>query len=186
MRIGTTVVLAPLHHPVHLAEQAVVVDLVSGGRLDLGIGAGYSRPEFDLFDADIGHRYATTDQRCRELRQLWSEWIHPRPVQADLPIWMGYAGPQGARRAGLLGAGLLTPNHAMAEPYLAGLAEAGYASETARMAGNASAWVTNDPECDWPVVSRHLSHMFDTYRAAPPPPSPAPIPRPRVRSIPND
>lgn len=166
VRIGTAVVLAPLHHPVHLAEQAAVVDNLSGGRLELGLGAGYSRPEFDLFDADIDHRYTTTDQRCRDLRMLWAERVRPRPIQVDLPIWMGYAGPQGARRAGRLGAGLLTPNHEMAEPYLAGLADGGFDAASARMAGNASAWVTDDPERDWPVVSRHLAHMFDTYRAA--------------------
>jgi alkanesulfonate monooxygenase SsuD/methylene tetrahydromethanopterin reductase-like flavin-dependent oxidoreductase (luciferase family) len=41
IRIGIAILIAPLYHPVHLAEQAAVVDIVSGGRLDLGIGAGY-------------------------------------------------------------------------------------------------------------------------------------------------
>lgn len=178
VRIGTGVVIAPLHHPVHLAEQAAVVDLLSGGRLDLGIGAGYSRPEFELFGADVSTRYTTTDQRCRKLRELWAGSIRPRPIQAELPVWMGYGGPQGARRAGRLGAGLLTANQAMATPYLAGLAEAGHPPETGRMAGNAAAWVTDDPDRDWPVVSRHLAHMFDTYRAAAVAGSGAPPPRP--------
>lgn len=166
VRIGTAVVVAPLHHPVHLAEQAAVVDLVSGGRLDLGIGAGYSRPEFDRFGAEIDRRYATTDRRYQELRDLWADHVRPQPVQAELPIWMGYAGPRGARRAGRLGARLLTPNHEMAPEYLAGLAEGGHPLESARMAGNAAAWVTDDPDRDWPLVSRHVAHMFDSYRAA--------------------
>ena len=166
VRIGTAVVVAPFHHPVHLAEQAAVVDLISAGRLELGLGAGYSRPEFDLFGADIAQRYATTDERYRELRRLWADGVRPQPIQADLPIWMGYAGPHGARRAGRLGARLLTPHHEMAAHYLAGLHEAGHPLESARMGGNASAWVTDDPERDWPIVKPHVAHMFDTYRAA--------------------
>jgi len=166
VRIGTAIAVAPFQHPVHLAEQAAVVDLISGGRFELGIGAGYSRPEFALFGADIERRYDTTDDRCREVRRLWDDVVQPRPVQHDLPIWMGYAGPAGARRAGRLGARLLTPNHEMAEPYLAGLDEGGHDRGIARMGGNASAWVTDDPERDWPTARRHLAHMFDTYRSA--------------------
>lgn len=49
-RIGTGVTIAPLRHPAHLAEEAAIVDLVSGGRLELGIGTGYRLPEYELFD----------------------------------------------------------------------------------------------------------------------------------------
>src|SRR5437899_7303956 len=71
-RIGTRSVIAPVHHPVELAEQAAIVDIISGGRLDLGLGAGYRVPEFELHGADLATRYATTDERARELRRLWA------------------------------------------------------------------------------------------------------------------
>ena len=164
-RVGTGIVVAPLHHPAHLAEQAAVVDLISGGRLDLGIGAGYRVPEFELFGADMSRRYSTTDERARELRRLWADGgITPKPVQERLPIWMGYLGPKGARRAGLLGESLLASDPALWAPYRDALVEAGHDPALGRMAGGVSGWVSEDPEGEWPVVSKHLAHQIDSYR----------------------
>ena len=177
MRIGTAIVIAPLHHPAELAEQSAAIDILSGGRFDLGIGAGYRIPEFDLFGADINKRYTTTDETARELRRLWSK-IKPGPVQPRLPIWMGYAGPQGARRAGLLGEGLLTTRADLWPVYRDALAEAGHAASSGRMAGGINGWVTEDPEADWPVVSRHIGAQFDSYRRHMVEGTGAPEPRP--------
>ena len=165
LRIGTAVVVAPLHHPVELAEQAAAIDLISEGRLDLGIGAGYRIPEYALYDKPIERRYADTDATARVLRQLWGPGgITPLPVQDRLPIWMGYQGPKGARRAGLLGEGLLSANGRLWEPYRQGLADGGHDVASARMAGGVQGWVSEDPEADWPLVSRHLAHQLDSYR----------------------
>jgi alkanesulfonate monooxygenase SsuD/methylene tetrahydromethanopterin reductase-like flavin-dependent oxidoreductase (luciferase family) len=164
-RVGTAIVVAPLHHPAALAEQASVVDLVSGGRLELGLGAGYRVPEFDLFGADIDRRYTTTDDRARAVRRLWADGaVTPAPVQERVPIWMGYNGPQGARRAGLLGEGLLSATAALYAPYRRGLVDGGHDPASARMAGGIQGWVSDDPDGDWPVVSKHLSHQVDSYR----------------------
>lgn len=165
VRIGTAIVIAPLHHPVELAEQAAIVDVLSDGRLDLGIGAGYRIPEFELFDASIERRYATNDARARELRRLWDGVVTPRPVQARLPIWMGYQGPKGARRAGLLGEGLLSAEAALWPSYRAGLEEGGHDPlVVGRMAGNFESWVSDDPDRDWPIVRRHVAAQLDSYR----------------------
>jgi alkanesulfonate monooxygenase SsuD/methylene tetrahydromethanopterin reductase-like flavin-dependent oxidoreductase (luciferase family) len=165
VRIGTAIVIAPLHHPAELAEQAALVDLISDGRLDLGIGAGYRVPEYELFDASPERRYAQTDGRARRLRQLWGPGgVTPRPVQDPLPLWLGYQGPQGARRAGLLGEGLLTIDENSWGPYREGLVEAGHDPAIARMAGGANGWVSENPERDWPKVSEHLAYQFDSYR----------------------
>jgi alkanesulfonate monooxygenase SsuD/methylene tetrahydromethanopterin reductase-like flavin-dependent oxidoreductase (luciferase family) len=164
-RIGTAIVIAPLHHPVELAEQAAIVDLISGGRLDLGLGAGYRVPEFELYGANLASRYTDTDDRARELRRLWSEGIvTPGPAQERLPIWMGYQGPKGARRAGQLGEGLLSIDPALVGPYRDGLADGGHDLAEARMASGIQGWATEDPEADWPIVARHLAHQVDSYR----------------------
>ncbi|MGB8391882.1 LLM class flavin-dependent oxidoreductase [Mycobacterium sp.] len=184
IRLGTAIVIAPLHHPVELAEQSAVVDLVSDGRLDLGLGAGYRVPEFALFDAPMTARYGRTDACVRRLRELWAaDGIRPGTVQDRLPIWLGYQGPQGARRAGLLGERLLSADAALWGPYSDGLVEAGHSPDVGVMAGGVQAWATDDPERDWPLVSEHLAHQLNSYRrhmvegADRPPPKPVDLSR---------
>ena len=164
IRLGTGVVVAPLHQAAEIAEQAAVVDIVSGGRLDLGLGAGYRPTEFELYSAPMRTRYAQNDARAGEIRELWrSGAVTPKPVQERLPIWMGYLGPKGARRAGLLGECLLSADARNWAPYRAALAEAGHDPATGRMAGGVQAWVSPDPERDWPVVSEHLAAQVGSY-----------------------
>jgi alkanesulfonate monooxygenase SsuD/methylene tetrahydromethanopterin reductase-like flavin-dependent oxidoreductase (luciferase family) len=164
VRLGTAVVLAPLHHAVEIAEQAAMVDLISGGRLELGLGTGYRVPEYELFGADLRRRYTQTDTRATDIRRLLSPGgVRPQPVQAAVPIWMGYQGPQGARRAGLLGEGLLSADARNWASYRDGLKAGGYDVSRGRMAGWINAWVTDDPDADWPAVRLHMAHQFDTY-----------------------
>ena len=77
---------------------------------------------------------------------------------------MGYQGPQGARRAGVLGESLLTASAASWGPYREGLVDGGHDPSIARMAGGVQAWITEDPEADWPVVSKHVGYQLDSYR----------------------
>jgi alkanesulfonate monooxygenase SsuD/methylene tetrahydromethanopterin reductase-like flavin-dependent oxidoreductase (luciferase family) len=166
--IGTAILVAPLHHPLELAEQAAVVDILSDGRLTIGLGAGYARQEFDAYGADLDHRYGTTDQRVRELRALLDEdgGVTPPPVQRPFPIWLGYQGPQGARRAGRLGCGLLSLDPALVEPYRAGLAEAGHDPSAARMKGMLGLIVADDPDATFERLLPFICHQLNTYRAA--------------------
>lgn len=165
IRLGTAILIAPLHHPAEIAEQGAAVDLISDGRLDLGLGAGYRVPEFELFDAPLQQRYTRTDDTARQLRRLWGPGgVRPTPVQPRVPIWLGYQGPKGARRAGLLGERLLSADASLWGPYRDGLAEAGHPSAAGVMAGGIQAWACEDPDRDWPMVSRHLSYQLDSYR----------------------
>jgi alkanesulfonate monooxygenase SsuD/methylene tetrahydromethanopterin reductase-like flavin-dependent oxidoreductase (luciferase family) len=165
VRIGTGILIAPLRNTVQLAEEAAVVDVISGGRVDLGLGAGYRAPEFALFGADLAARYRTLDAQVGELRRLWDDGVvTPSPVQERLPIWLGYQGPKGARRAGRMGEALLTAHAASWPAYRDGLAEGGHPAAAGRMAGGVQAYVTDDPERDWPLVSPYIAYQQDSYR----------------------
>ncbi|MBV9380940.1 MAG: LLM class flavin-dependent oxidoreductase [Streptosporangiaceae bacterium] len=165
VRLGTGILIAPLRKTAQLAEEAAVVDIISGGRLDLGLGAGYRIPEFELFDTDYATRYRVLDSQVKELRRLWGEGsITPAPVQDRLPVWLGYQGPKGARRAGRMGERLLTLAKASWPYYREGLAEGGHDPACARMSGGVQAYVTEDPERDWPRVAPHIAYQQDSYR----------------------
>jgi alkanesulfonate monooxygenase SsuD/methylene tetrahydromethanopterin reductase-like flavin-dependent oxidoreductase (luciferase family) len=163
LRIGTGVVLAALRHPRHLAEEAALVDVLSGGRLELGFGAGWARREYEAFGADFDRRFTLTDESVRRVRELLVS-VTPPPVQRPVPLWLGYQGPQGARRAGRLGTGLLTLNPARLEPYRAGLAEGGHDAAEARMGGLLDIVVADDPEEATARLLPHLVHQVNTYR----------------------
>ncbi len=168
IRLGTAVLLGPLWNPARLAEELALVDNLSRGRLMVGLGAGYSRPEFDLYGADPSTRYGQTDTLVRELRRLLGPDgpITPPSVQRPPELWLGYQGPQGARRAGLLGAPLLSTNPASLDPYRAALREAGHGDQAARMAGVVTVVVVDDPDQAFERVLPHALHQINTYRAA--------------------
>jgi alkanesulfonate monooxygenase SsuD/methylene tetrahydromethanopterin reductase-like flavin-dependent oxidoreductase (luciferase family) len=165
LRIGTAVLLAPLRPAVQIAEDAAIVDLVSGGRLELGLGAGYVAREFEAFGADLESRYRVVGERVEELRRLWrAGGVTPGPLQDPLPLWCGFATAVGARRAGRLGTGLLSPDPELAAPYLEGLAAGGHHPERARMAGPAHFILADDPEEAWARATPHFRYQWDSYR----------------------
>lgn len=143
------------------------------------LGSGYRRPEFDAYGADFDRRYAETDARVRAVRELWGGGrLLPPPIQNPVPIWLGYNGPQGARRAGLLGEGLLTISPDLHAPYRQGLIDGGHDPALARMAGVVNAFVTDDPERDWPTVAKHHVYQWNSYRRHMTEGTGSPTPRP--------
>ena len=72
IELGTGVVLTPLHDPLRLAEDAAVVDQLSGGRLILGIGNGWREEEFRMFGASKAERGARTEETIEVLRRAWT------------------------------------------------------------------------------------------------------------------
>jgi alkanesulfonate monooxygenase SsuD/methylene tetrahydromethanopterin reductase-like flavin-dependent oxidoreductase (luciferase family) len=180
LRLGTAVLLAPLRHPRHIAEQAALVDAVSGGRLELGLGPGYVADEFAAYGKDPARRFAATNAAVRQVRRLLAEErLGPAPVQRPVPLWLGYQGPKNAYRAGRLGTGLLSLNRGSLRPYLDGLRDAGLPESGARMGGSVDIVISRDPERAWAYIRPHYAHQLDTYVRAhaggsgAPPPAPA-------------
>jgi alkanesulfonate monooxygenase SsuD/methylene tetrahydromethanopterin reductase-like flavin-dependent oxidoreductase (luciferase family) len=178
-RIGTAVLLPALRPAATLAEEAAIVDILSGGRLELGLGAGYRRPEYDAAGADFDRRFAITDGRVVELRELWADpAITPKPIQDPVPLWLGYTGPKGARRAGRLGTGLLTVRPDVFDTYCEGLAEGGHPPGTARVGGGLNIIVADDSDAAWPRVRDHLAWQWDVYNGHAVEGTGRPLPRP--------
>jgi alkanesulfonate monooxygenase SsuD/methylene tetrahydromethanopterin reductase-like flavin-dependent oxidoreductase (luciferase family) len=98
LRLGMGVSLLPLHHPVDLAEQLAVLDVVSGGRLDVGIGRGGTLQDYQTFQSDRGDSRALVEEGIVLMRQSWSgapfdfegrfhsaERLHVRPQPTQRP-----------------------------------------------------------------------------------------------------
>ena len=129
LRLGTAVIVLPWHNPVLLAEQAATIDLLSGGRLDFGVGKGYRQAEFASFcipqdEADarfdegleIVRKSWTSEQRFSHHGRFWHfEDIIVEPPTAQKPhppIWMGAGTPDSIRKVARRGAKLLLDQHA--------------------------------------------------------------------------
>ena len=118
LNVGTSVVLLPLHHPVRLAEDVITLDLVSKGRIILGVGIGYQPADFRAFNVPMEHRVTLFEESVEILRKCWSGepfshrgkhytledvQIRPRPYQkSGPPIWIGGSVAPAVRRAGRL------------------------------------------------------------------------------------
>jgi alkanesulfonate monooxygenase SsuD/methylene tetrahydromethanopterin reductase-like flavin-dependent oxidoreductase (luciferase family) len=163
VRVGTAILIPGLRAALEVAEQAAIVDLISNGRLELGLGAGYRVPEFEAFGQDIRRRYALLEDRAQEIQRLWEQRAFtPPPVQARAPIWIGAHGPRGASLAGRLGAGLMSFNPQAVASYQAALDESGHGAESARLAHVANMVVADDPEAAWPRIAPHLEYGWSS------------------------
>ena len=72
LNVGTSVILLPLHNPVHLAEDVITLDLVSKGRIILGVGLGYQEADFRAFEVPVRQRVGRFEEGVEIIRQCWS------------------------------------------------------------------------------------------------------------------
>ncbi|MGY1712432.1 LLM class flavin-dependent oxidoreductase [Geodermatophilus sp. SYSU D00758] len=131
-RLATQIMIAPLYHPVMLAEELATLDVVTEGRLVFGAGIGYRPEEFEYLGIPFKERAARTDEILELLVKLWTQdevthsgrfWQldgvrpHLKPVQdPHPPIWVGAQSVAGARRAGRFGDAFpVTPEATYAE-----------------------------------------------------------------------
>lgn len=117
--LGTNILILPLHDAVHTAEQVAVLDVMTGGRVILGVALGDNAAEFRAFRVDAARRGACFEEQIRLLRALWrgervdtsEEFYRLRDVTLSVPpvqhggppIWVGGWGPKQLERAALLG-----------------------------------------------------------------------------------
>lgn len=111
-------VISPLHDPIRIAEEWSVVDHLSRGRIALSFGSGWNINDFVFFPDRYQDRHAIMLRQIEAVRALWSgapvagrgdRQTHPRPWQADLPVWITSSGnPRTFRDAGVIGANVLT------------------------------------------------------------------------------
>jgi alkanesulfonate monooxygenase SsuD/methylene tetrahydromethanopterin reductase-like flavin-dependent oxidoreductase (luciferase family) len=125
IRLVTQIMIAPLYHPVLLAEEIATLDVVTEGRLVFGVGLGYRPEEFGYLDVPFRERAARLEESLLLMQQLWTEdevdfhgrfWTlegvkpHLKPVQKPHPpIWIGAHSLAGARRAGRFADGYACP-----------------------------------------------------------------------------
>jgi probable F420-dependent oxidoreductase len=117
MTLGTDIVVAAFHHPVRLAEDVAMLDVMSGGRFVLGIAIGYKPDEFALYGVDLEKRGARFEEQLAIMQGLWTQdamafkgtyytvqgRLEPKPVQQPHPpVWIGGWGDITLRRAATL------------------------------------------------------------------------------------
>jgi probable F420-dependent oxidoreductase len=107
VRLATGIVITPLRPAVLLAKTVATLDRLSDGRVDLGVGIGWQREEYEASGVAWPQRWQVFDDQLAALATLWSEeppvaldlptiasgpiWCEPRPVQQPIPLWFGMA-----------------------------------------------------------------------------------------------
>jgi probable F420-dependent oxidoreductase len=120
LELVTGIIILPQRQTALVAKQAAEVDLLSGGRLRLGVGLGWNRVEYEALGQDFASRGRRIEEQVELLRRLWTErsvtfhgafdhvtgaGLAPLPIQRPIPIWFGAQSPPAYRRAGRLADG---------------------------------------------------------------------------------
>jgi probable F420-dependent oxidoreductase len=120
IKLGTGILILPQRNPVVLAKEVATLDVLSGGRMLLGVGIGWLEEEFDVLGVPFADRGRRTEEYVRAMRALWSQdepafsgdtvsftgaVMRPRPVAGSVPVIVGGHSPAAARRAGRVGDG---------------------------------------------------------------------------------
>jgi probable F420-dependent oxidoreductase len=120
LELVTGIIILPQRQTALVAKQAAEVDLLTGGRFRLGVGAGWNPVEYEALGEDFTTRGRRLDEQVGLLRRLWTErsvtatgvfdrinaaGLAPAPIQRPIPLWFGGSSPPAYRRIGRLGDG---------------------------------------------------------------------------------
>ncbi|MGE0222617.1 MAG: LLM class flavin-dependent oxidoreductase [Acetobacteraceae bacterium] len=186
MRFSCDVCLLPFNHPIRLAEDLAVLDNLSGGRVEIGVGMGYAAHEFRGFGFPVSRRLSLTDEGLEVLTraftgerfsftgkryQFQDVKITPGYVQEDgPPLWVAALAEAGAMRAARFNTNLLPqgPRGQSLDPWRKALADSGRDPGRYRVGIIKSCLVTDDRARDWPVVreaERRRMAVYSQFRA---------------------
>ncbi len=183
LQVGTSVILLPLHHPVRIAEDVITLDLISKGRVILGVGIGYQPADFRAFSVPMEDRAGRFEESIEILRLCWTGEpfsyrgkhytledvrILPRPYQkGGPPLWIGASIDAAARRAGRIADGFVgTPSTGLAnamrlaQVYREAAREAGRPAEVVQMR---DAWVARSRAEADAVYGPHVMTAYRYY-----------------------
>jgi alkanesulfonate monooxygenase SsuD/methylene tetrahydromethanopterin reductase-like flavin-dependent oxidoreductase (luciferase family) len=182
-RIGSYIYVAPLHQPAQLAQETAVLDQLSGGRLDIGLGIGHRVAEYLAFGLNPKTRPWRTEEAIEIMKLAWRGepftyegryWdlhdltVRPEPLQSPHPpVWMAATAPAPAERAGRHGLNLAAASGdpAVFATYREALAAHGHDPAAARVSNAWSITVTDeDPEAVWRRNKQHYHYRWDYYR----------------------
>jgi alkanesulfonate monooxygenase SsuD/methylene tetrahydromethanopterin reductase-like flavin-dependent oxidoreductase (luciferase family) len=174
MLLGTNVLVLPVHHPLRLAEEALTVDALSGGRLRLGVGFGYRAPEFAPFGASMTTRRRRFEEGLDVLRRAFrgdtigddtgGVRVSPRPVRVGGPeLWIGALSPPAIERAARLGDGFLCVLPDQMASYVA--ARRALGRDDGRVAIGNQWIVADDPERTFARIGEHVLYQVNAYAA---------------------
>jgi len=178
IRISTDILLAPFAHPIRLAEDLAVLDNLSGGRMELGLGMGYAAHEFRGFGIPQSRRVSLTEELIKILQLAWAGerfsftgkryhfddvLVTPAPVQpGGPPLWIAGMSENAARRAARFDTNLLPQGapEVVLEPWRAELRASGRDPGDYRVGIIRSVFVTDDRDRDWAPI-----RAAERYRA---------------------
>jgi alkanesulfonate monooxygenase SsuD/methylene tetrahydromethanopterin reductase-like flavin-dependent oxidoreductase (luciferase family) len=180
LRIGTFVLLLPLHNPVEVAEDTATLDLLSAGRFDLGVAQGYRIAEFDNQGIPRDNRGARLEEALDIVRLLLSGEtvsldgrftklqdlrIAPPPLQRPHPpIWVGGIASKPVERVARMGFNFLCGGHAdPAIAYAEALRRHGRDPAGFRIAGQRVVYVASTRQKAWQIAARPLHHTASCY-----------------------
>lgn len=123
IELTTGIIILPQRQTVLIAKQAAQIDILTGGRLRLGIGIGWNDVEYEALGQNFHNRGKRSEEQISLLRELWTsksvnfegKWhrvrhagLNPPPIQRPIPIWFGGGSDQVLRRIGAMGDGWIT------------------------------------------------------------------------------
>jgi alkanesulfonate monooxygenase SsuD/methylene tetrahydromethanopterin reductase-like flavin-dependent oxidoreductase (luciferase family) len=177
MRLGTNLMLLPLHDPVRVAEDAATLSLITRGRFDLGVGIGYRQLEFDQFQRKISHRPSLVEEGIEILRRSWSGSavnfsgkrfevgdIKVTPMPETPPkIYLGGMAPPAIERAARVADGFLCTGGIGIDAYNEALEKQGKSIHDGDIILGCWAIIAEDPEAEAAKIGEHVLYQVNEY-----------------------